>query len=36
LEDPVPIIRAFTFAQRVTAACAAPTVDEAIRTKVIN
>jgi hypothetical protein len=31
-EDPGPIIRAFTFAQRVTAACAASTVDEAIRT----
>jgi hypothetical protein len=31
-EDPAPIIRAFTFAQRVSAACAAPTVDEAIRT----
>jgi hypothetical protein len=31
-EDPGPIIRAFTFAQRVTAACAASRVDEAIRT----
>jgi len=30
-DDPGPIIRAFAFAQRVTAACAAMTVDEAIR-----
>jgi Fic/DOC family len=30
-DDPGPIIRAFTFAQRVTAACVALTVDEAIR-----
>jgi hypothetical protein len=30
-DDPGPIIRAFAFAQRVTAACVAMTVDEAIR-----
>lgn len=30
-DDPGPIIRAFTFAQRVTAACVAMMVDEAIR-----
>ncbi len=30
-DDPGPIIRAFGFAQRVTAACVAMTVDEAIR-----
>ena len=29
--DPGPVIRAFAFAQRVTAACAARTVDEAVR-----
>ncbi len=28
--DPAPIVRAFSFAQRVTAACAAATTDEAI------
>jgi hypothetical protein len=30
-DDPAPIVRAFAFAQRVTAACVALTVDEAIR-----
>ncbi len=30
-DDPGPIIRAFAFAQRVTVACVAMTVDEAIR-----
>lgn len=30
-DDPAPIVRAFAFAQRVTAACGAAKVDEAIR-----
>ena len=30
-DDPAPIVRAFAFAQRVTAACVAAKVDEAIR-----